>query len=47
MARKQLQEIRRLNRESTRNFEWQGSLVRATLVFAAMAAVLMAAFVWL
>ena len=24
MARKQLQEIRRLNRESTRNFEWHG-----------------------
>ena len=35
MARKQLQEIRRLNRESTRNFEWRGSLVRSSLVFAA------------
>jgi len=47
IARKQLQEIRKANRESTRNFEWHGSLVRASLVFGAMAAALVAAFVWL
>jgi hypothetical protein len=47
VARKQLQEIRKLNRESTRNFEWNGSLVRATLLFGAVAAALIAAFVWL
>ena len=47
VARKQLQEIRKANRESTRNFEWHGSLLRAVVVFGAMAAALMAAFVWL
>jgi hypothetical protein len=40
IARKQLQEIRRLNRESTRNFEWSGSLLRSSLIFAALAAAL-------
>jgi len=46
VARKQLQEIRRLNRESTRNFEWRGSLVRSTLVFAAVSMALIALAYW-
>ncbi len=46
VARKQLQEIRRLNRESTRNFEWSGSLVRSSLVFAAIATVIVLLAFW-
>ena len=46
VARKQLQEIRRLNRESTRNFEWSGSLVRSSLVFAAVATAIVLLAFW-
>jgi hypothetical protein len=46
LARKQLQEIRRLNRESTRNFEWSGSLVRSSLVFAAVATAIVLLAFW-
>jgi len=46
VARKQLQEIRRLNRESTRNFEWTGSLVRSSLVFAAVATAIVLLTFW-
>ncbi len=46
VARKQLQEIRRLNRESTRNFEWSGSLVRSSLVFAAIATAIVLLAFW-
>jgi hypothetical protein len=46
LARKQLQEIRKLNRESTRNFEWSGSLVRASLVFAALATAIVLLAFW-
>jgi hypothetical protein len=46
IARKQLQEIRRLNRESTRNFEWSGSLVRSSLIFAAIAIAIVTLTYW-
>jgi len=46
IARKQLQEIRRLNRESTRNFEWTGSLLRSSLIFAALATALVLLVYW-
>jgi hypothetical protein len=46
VARKQLQEIRKLNRESTRNFEWSGSLLRSTLIFSLVASLLVLAAYW-
>jgi hypothetical protein len=46
IARKQLQEIRRLNRESTRNFEWSGSLVRSALIFAAFSVAVVLLTFW-
>ena len=46
VARKQLQEIRRLLRESTRNIEWSGSLLRSTLVFSLLASLLVLAVFW-
>jgi hypothetical protein len=46
VARKQLQEIRKLSRDSTRNIEWKGSLVRPALVFSFLLMVLFAAMLW-
>jgi hypothetical protein len=46
LARKQLQEIRKLNRESTRNFEWKGSLVHSSLIFAAVATAIVLLAFW-
>jgi hypothetical protein len=46
VARKQLQEIRRLLRDSTRNFAWKGSLVRPALVFSVLMMVLVAVMLW-
>jgi hypothetical protein len=46
VARKQLQEIRRLNREATRNFEWSGSLLRSAVVFSVFATLLVLAVFW-
>jgi hypothetical protein len=46
VARKQLQQIRKLNSEATRNFEWTGSLVRSSLVFAAVATAIVLLTFW-
>jgi hypothetical protein len=46
LARKQLQEIRRLNRESTRNITWDKPLTRPTLVLAALMLLVFVAMTW-
>jgi tetratricopeptide (TPR) repeat protein len=46
VARKQLQEIRKLSRDSTRNIEWKGSLARPALVFSFLVMALFAAMLW-
>jgi hypothetical protein len=46
VARKQLQEIRRLSRDSTRNIEWKGSLVRPALVLCFLVMAVFAAMLW-
>ena len=46
VARKQLQEIRKLSRDSTRNIEWKGSLARPALLFSFLLVALFAAMLW-
>ena len=46
LARKQLQEIRRLNRESTRNVTWNKPLTMPAAVLVAMVLLAFAAMVW-
>jgi tetratricopeptide (TPR) repeat protein len=46
LARKQLQEIRKLSRESVRNVAWTKPLTRPALVLGAMFILLFAAMVW-
>jgi hypothetical protein len=46
VARKQLQEIRRLNRDSTRNVTWDKPLTAPTLVLSAMILVTFAVMMW-
>jgi hypothetical protein len=46
LARKQLQEIRKLSRDSTRNIEWKGSLARPALLFSFLLVALFAAMLW-
>ena len=46
MARKQLQEIRKLRHESVRNVEWTKPLTAPTLALAAMFALLFVVMMW-
>ena len=46
VARRQLQEIRRLNRDSTRNVTWDKPLIAPTLVLSAMILVTFAVMMW-
>ncbi len=46
IARKQLQEIRRLARDSTRNVEWNKPLTMPTLVLSAMMFLIVAVMLW-
>ena len=46
MARKQLQEIRKLRHESVRNVEWNKPLTAPALVFSAMILLLFATMMW-
>ena len=46
VARKQLQEIRRLNRDSTRNVTWDKPLTAPTLVLSAMILITFAVMMW-
>lgn len=46
LARKQLQEVRRLNRESTRNIPWSKPLTVPALVLSAMVALLFVVMAW-
>ena len=46
LARKQLQEIRRMNRESTRNIAWNKPLMTPALVLAAMMVLTCVGMVW-
>ena len=46
LARKQLQEIRRLNRESTRNVTWDKPLTMPALMFVAMIVLIFAGMAW-
>ncbi len=46
LARKQLQEIRKLNREGTRNIAWTKPLTKPALVFGVMVLLLFATMVW-
>jgi hypothetical protein len=46
LARKQLQEIRRLTRESTRNVTWDKPLTVPTVILAAMILVIFVAMTW-
>ena len=46
VARRQMQEIRRLTREGTRNVSWTKSLVPPTIALSVMMAVLFAVMLW-
>ena len=46
LARKQLQEIRRLKHESLRNVTWSKPLTMPTVVFSAMMLLILAAMMW-
>ncbi len=46
LARKQLQEIRKLNRDSTRNIPWSKPLTTPTLVLSAMFLAVAVAMMW-
>jgi hypothetical protein len=46
LARKQLQEIRRLNREGTRNVTWDKPLTTPTLVLSAMMILIVVVMLW-
>ena len=46
LARKQLQEIRRLSRESVRNVAWTKPLTAPAIVFSVMTLLLVAAMIW-
>jgi len=46
LARKQLQEIRKLIRDSTRNIEWRGALARPALFLSFLLVALFAAMLW-
>lgn len=47
VARKQLQQIRKMNSEATRNFEWkEGTLIRSSIVFAVASVLLILAVFW-
>ncbi len=46
LARKQLQEIRRLNRDSTRNVTWDKPLTMPTLVLSALMLLVFGAMTW-
>jgi hypothetical protein len=46
LARRQLQEIRKLNRESTRNIPWNKPLLAPTLVLCAMLVTVFVVMIW-